>query len=209
MVDHLFLVLDPDADGEHERDGDGDGAGNGCDCQTLDPLDRPPAEVAGVIASGIVTVLALWRADPPDDLRRALRAAAPYLLLVAALLAARLWPQPPGWKPFAAFPAFPITHVAVVLLLVALGVMLARGRLGEAPAALRRAARPALAMLLYVLLGRWLAGSGIAAGLAEDLHQLVHAAFLIGSACPPRGFAAGNEREIGSSISSNGSRDRR
>ena len=136
-----------------------------------------PFEVAGVIASGIVTVLALWRADPPDDLRRALRAASPYLLLVAALLAARLWPQPPGWKPFAAFPAFPITHVAVVLLLVALGVMLARGRLGEAPAALRRAARPALAMLLYVLLGRWLAGSGIAAGLAEDLaHALGPAA---------------------------------
>ncbi len=136
-----------------------------------------PFEVAGVIASGIVAVWALWRADPPDDAGRALRAAAPYLLLVAALLGARLWPQPPGWKPFDGFPAFPVTHVAVVLLLVALALMLARGRMGEAPAALRRAARPALAMFLYVLLGRWLAGSGIAASLAEDLaHALGPAA---------------------------------
>ncbi len=136
-----------------------------------------PFEVAGVIASGIVAALALWRADPPDDLRRALRAAAPYLLLVAALLSARLWPQPPGWKPFEAFPAFPITHVAVVLVLVATGLMLGFGRLGEARPALRRAARPALAMFLYVLLGRWLAGSGIAAALAEDLaHALGPAA---------------------------------
>lgn len=136
-----------------------------------------PFEVAGVIAAGLVAVVALWRADPPKQPRAAIAAAAPYLLLVAALLGARLWSAPPGWKPFADYPAFALTHVAVVLALVASGLLLARGRVTAGGAALRRAGRPALAMLLYVVLGRWLAGGGIAADLADSLaHALGGAA---------------------------------
>ncbi len=130
-----------------------------------------PFEVVGVVASGAVAALALWRADPPREPAAALRAAAPYLLLTGALLAARLlWAEPPAWKPFADLPAFPLNHVAVVLLLVSLALLAARrdaaARLG---AALRRARAPALTLLLYVLLGRWLAASGVAAALAAAL----------------------------------------
>lgn len=131
-----------------------------------------PFEVVGVVASGAVAAIALWRADPPRDPAAALRAAAPYLLLTAALLAARLlWREPPAWQPFAELPAFPLNHVAVVLALVSLALLAARR--GDAAARLRaalgRARAPALTLLLYVLLGRWLAASGVAAGLAAAL----------------------------------------
>jgi hypothetical protein len=126
-----------------------------------------PFEVAGILATGPVVVWALWRADPPRDPAAALGAAAPYLLLTACLLLARLWAGAPAFRPYADLPAFPLTHVAVVLWLVSAALLLrfpdgAR----RAGAALRRAARPALAMLLYVVFGRVLAGSGAAAALA-------------------------------------------
>jgi lactate permease len=128
-----------------------------------------PFEVAGILATGPVLVWALWRADPPRNLRHATAVAAPYLTLTACLLLARQWHGAPAVRPFADLPAFPVTHVAVVLWLVAVALLLLRGR-AEAPAraaaALRRAARPALAMLLYVVLGRLMAGSGAAAALA-------------------------------------------
>ncbi|MBV1795589.1 hypothetical protein [Siccirubricoccus sp. G192] len=60
-----------------------------------------PFEVAGILASGPVLVWALWRADPPRDLVAALGAAAPYLLLTACLLLARLWRDAPAFRPFA------------------------------------------------------------------------------------------------------------
>ena len=127
-----------------------------------------PFEIAGMAASGPVMAWALWRADPPRHPRIALRAAAPYLLLTGCLLAARLWRDPPGFRPFAEFPGLPLTHVAVVLWLVAGGLLLRqRAPVRRAAVALRRAARPALAMLLYVVLGRLLAGSGAAAALAR------------------------------------------
>jgi len=127
-----------------------------------------PFEVAGIIASGPVLVWALWRADPPRNPWAALAAAAPYLGLTACLLLARLWQGAPAFRPFADFPPFPLTHVAVVLWLVS-GLLLLCRRDGAARAAgaLRRAARPALAMLLFVVFGRMLAGSGVAAALAE------------------------------------------
>ena len=132
-----------------------------------------PYEIAGVVATGLTAIPALWRAGPPARLGAALRLAAPYLLLVAALLGARLVPDPPAWHPFAAYPGFPLTHVAVVLALVAGGLLLARGGLAQGlmlgAGALARARRPALAMLLYVILGRWLAGGGVAAELAQAL----------------------------------------
>lgn len=126
-----------------------------------------PFEVAGVLASGPVAVWALWRSDPPRRLADAAAAAAPYLLLTACLLLVRLWRDAPAFRPFADFPGFPLTHVAVVLWLVSAALLLRR-RDGPARggAALRRALRPALAMLLYVVFGRVLAGSGAAAALA-------------------------------------------
>lgn len=127
-----------------------------------------PFELAGILASGPVMLWALWRAEPPRDPRAALGRAAPYLLLLACLLAARLWPGAPAWHPFPDYPGLPITHVAVVLWLVAGALLLARpDGAARARAALLRARRPAVALLLYVLLGRLLAGSGAAAGLAE------------------------------------------
>lgn len=129
-----------------------------------------PFETVGVVACGIVAIWALWRADPPRDLASALRASWPYLLLAACLLAARLVPNPPAFRPFPELPGIPLTHVAVVLWLVALGLLAAQPHgMARAGGALHRALRPAAAMLLYVLLGRWLAGSGVAQALAQAL----------------------------------------
>jgi len=149
-----------------------------------------PFEVIGVVASGGVTIWALWRADPPRDLMAALRMSWPYLVLTLCLLAARLVPNPPALRPFAELPAFPITHVAVVLWVVSTGLLLTRadGR-PRGLAALQRAQKPALAMLLYVTLGRWLAGSGIALALANALTE--GKGDLAAYAITPLGFAAG------------------
>lgn len=127
-----------------------------------------PFEVAGILSAGPVMVLALWRADPPRDKAAALRLALPYIALTLLLLVARSWPHPPAFHPFADYPAFPLTHVAVVLWLFS-AVLLWRqpGGWGKARGALLRARRPALAMLLYVVLGRLLAGSGAAQALAS------------------------------------------
>lgn len=149
-----------------------------------------PFEVIGVVASGLITIWALWRADPPRDLRAALGLSWPYLLLTAALLGARLVPDPPALRPFAELPAFPMTHVAVVLWVISAGLLLARGDgPARAIAALKRAARPALAMLLYVTLGRWLAGSGIALALATALIE--GKGDLAAYSIVPLGFASG------------------
>lgn len=149
-----------------------------------------PFEVVGVVASGIVTIWALWRADPPRDLRASLGASWPYLLLTACLLAARLVPDPPALRPFAELPAFPLTHVAVVLWIVAGGLLaLRRDGLARARAALHRARRPAAVMLLYVLLGRWLASSGVALALATALIEGRGEAAAY--AMTPLGFLAG------------------
>jgi len=159
-----------------------------------------PFEVAGVVATGPVAVRALWRADPPRDRGAALGTAAPYLLLTACLLLARLWTAAPAFRPYADLPGFPLTHVAVVLWLVsaALLLRLPDGAL-RALAALRRAAWPALAMLLYVVFGRVMAGSGGAAALAAA------AAASLGPLAPyaiaPLGLLAG--MVTGSNVGSN------
>jgi len=66
---------------------------------------------------------------------------------------------------------------------------LARGRLGAALGALGRARRPAATMLLYVVLGRWLAGSGVAAALAAAL--VAGKGMAAPFAVVPMGFLAG------------------
>ncbi|MBU8537600.1 L-lactate permease [Falsiroseomonas tokyonensis] len=130
-----------------------------------------PFEVAGILATGIPLLAMLYRLDPPrgaEGWRRAFRSLAPYLLLTAALLLARSWTTAPAWTPYADLPGFPITHVAVVLWLVAGGLMLHRAEpLARGRTALARGLRPALAMLLYVVLARWMAGAGIAGALAQ------------------------------------------
>jgi len=66
-----------------------------------------------------------------------------------------------------------------VLLLVAAGLMLRRAdAMARTRAALQRAARPALVLLLYVLLARLMAGSGATAALAQA------AAAALGEAAP-------------------------
>ena len=129
-----------------------------------------PFEVAGVLATGLPLLWALWRLDPPrgpTGWQRALRAMAPYLLLTTALLTARAWEGAPSWTPFPDLPGLPLTHVAVVLWLVSGALLLRRGdAMARARGALRRALRPAAVMLLYVVLARWMAGAGIAAALA-------------------------------------------
>ncbi|MDP3417489.1 L-lactate permease [Falsiroseomonas sp.] len=129
-----------------------------------------PFEIAGILATGIPLLFALYRLDPPQGAagwRRAARSLAPYLLLTGALLLARSWSGAPAWTPYADLPGFPITHVSVVLWLVAGALLLRRAEpWTRARAALLRALRPAQAMLLYVVLARWMAGAGIAGALA-------------------------------------------
>ncbi len=162
-----------------------------------------PFEVIGVLATGLPLLLALWWLDPPRGAagwREAARAMAPYLGLTAALLAARAWSTAPSWTPFPELPGFPLSHVAVVLWLAAAVLLALRGdRAGVAIGALRRARRPAIAMLLYVVMARWLAGSGVAASLAEA------AAGALGTgapyAVPVMGFVSG--LVTGSNVGSN------
>ncbi|MCA3425278.1 MAG: hypothetical protein INF34_01125, partial [Roseomonas sp.] len=152
-----------------------------------------PFEVIGVIATGLPLVFALWRLSPPQDgaaWRKAMARLAPYALLTVALLAARAVPNPPAWQPFADLPAFPVTHVSLVLASVAL-LLLARraGALGLAQGALKRGARPALIMLLYVLLARWMGESGATAALAREAAAALGP--LAPYAVPPLGLMAG------------------
>lgn len=162
-----------------------------------------PFEILGILAAGLPLLLALWLADPPRGAaawRRAGRAMAPYVLLTVALLAARAVPDPPSFRPYPTLPGFPLTHVAVVLLAVAAGLLAQRDRpLRRAEAALLRAARPALAMLLYVLLARMLAGSGATAALAQAAAGALGAAAPY--AVPVLGLAGG--MVTGSNVGSN------
>jgi lactate permease len=152
-----------------------------------------PAETVGVVAAGGVLLPALWHLAPPRDSaarQRALASIGPWVLLTACLLLARSWQGAPAWQPFADLPGLPITHVAVVLWTVSLGFLAFRtGGLFRLRDALSRMRRPAGAMILYVLLGRWLAGSGVAAALAGTI------AASLGSwapyAVPPLGFLGG------------------
>ncbi|PWS37520.1 hypothetical protein DFH01_11875 [Falsiroseomonas bella] len=162
-----------------------------------------PFEAAGIVATGVPLLLLLWRLDPPQGAagwRAAIRTLAPYAGLTVALLTARAWAGAPAWTPFADLPGLPLTHVAIILWLVAAALLL---RLPDGPArargALLRARRPALAMLLYVILARWLAGSGVAGSLAEALAGALGP--LAPYAVPPLGLASG--MVTGSNVGSN------
>lgn len=162
-----------------------------------------PFEVLGIVAAGAPLLFASWRADPPRTAAhwaRSARALAPYALLTVALLGARAVPAPPAWQPYPALPGFPVTHVAIVLLVVAAALL----AIGDAPlkraeGALRRAARPALVLLLYVLLARWMAGSGATGALAQAAAGALGAAAPY--AVPPLGLVGG--MVTGSNVGSN------
>jgi lactate permease len=152
-----------------------------------------PFEAIGIAAPGLPLLVMLWRLDPPqgtEGWRRAARRLGPYLGLTAALLAGRGWSAAPAWAPFPELPALPISHVAVILWLAA-GILLLRRPDGAsaARAALARARRPAVAMLLYVVMARWMAGAGIAGSLAEALAGALGPAAPL--AVPVLGLAAG------------------
>lgn len=162
-----------------------------------------PFEAAGVFALGPVLVVALWRIEPRRDagaLWDGAKAASPWLLLLAALLAARLWPDPPRLSPFEGLPSLAVTHVSVVLWGVSLALLLARpGGASAAGRALRRAARPAFVLLLYVLMARLMAASGAAADLARAVAAALGPAAPY--ALPPLAFVSG--LVTGSNVASN------
>ena len=132
-----------------------------------------PWEVCGLLATGITLAARLLIADPPRDRagwRAALRGAAPYLLLAGALLASRLWHDAPAIAPFPGLPALPLNHAVVNLWLVALALAAVHGtRPAAVLATLRRGLRPALALLMFVLLARFLAHAGVPQALAMAL----------------------------------------
>lgn len=130
-----------------------------------------PWEVAGLLAAGPPLLARLWRDDPPrsaPDWRRAARAIFPYALLTAALLAGRAWTGAPAFHPYPGLPALGLGHPLVALWTVSLILLVARRRDG-AWSALRRGRRPALVILLYVILARWLIGTGAPTALAAAL----------------------------------------
>jgi lactate permease len=132
-----------------------------------------PVELGGIASTG--PLLLLRHRDRLMD-RAAWRAAAPYIALTAALLGTHLLPGLGPWmtgmalRPFPDLPGLPLNHAALVLGAVALLLLALRPDRGAVLlAALGRARRPAIAMLLFVVLARVLAGSGIAGALAARL----------------------------------------
>jgi len=132
-------------------------------------------EVSGLLATGIVLCARLLTDDPPrnaDAVRRMLVVAAPYLLLTAMLLSTRLWHSAPRLQPYAEFPAIGLDHPMVTLWITAIVVALVHAvPARELKSALLRGRRPALAILIYVILARWLFGAGVPHALAASLER--------------------------------------
>ncbi|MCC6718128.1 MAG: L-lactate permease [Acetobacteraceae bacterium] len=134
-----------------------------------------PWELCGVLATGPLLALRLLMADPPRSAAawlRALRIALPYLFLAGVLLASRLWHDAPAVRPFANLPGLAANHAMVAIILVAAVVALAQARPGRVIGdALARAWRPALALLMFVVLSRFLSNAGIPQALAQALAE--------------------------------------
>ena len=132
-----------------------------------------PWELCGVLATGPLLAMRLLLADPPRNRRAwqmALSGALPYLLLTGVLLGSRLWREAPAWQPFAGLPPLAANHAMVAIALVAVLAALTRPSPGRVIAdGLQRAWRPALALLVFVLLSRFLSNAGIPQALAHAL----------------------------------------
>lgn len=132
-----------------------------------------PWELCGMMATGPVLAARLLMANPPRDAaaRRGIAiATAPYALLVALLLGSRLWSAPPALHPFAGLPSLPLNHAVVALWIAALVLLVWTGRDGVFGLhALRRARKPAVALLAFVVLARVLTNAGIPTALAAGL----------------------------------------
>ncbi len=135
-----------------------------------------PWELCGVLATGPLLALRLLLADPPRSTTawtRAGQGALPYLLLAGALLSSRLWRDAPALQPFPDLPPLPLNHAMVAIILVALLVASLRPSPAHLVAgAMVRAWRPALALLMFVLLSRFLSNAGIPQALAQALANL-------------------------------------
>ena len=140
-----------------------------------------PWELCGALATGVVLAVRLLLAAPPRSaaaLRHALAAASPYLLLIGVLLGSRLYPSPPRWQPLPEMAGLPANHAMFGIWLAAL-LQLARGQhaLPRLADALRRARRPAIVLLMFVLFSRLISNAGVPQGLARALAALFgHAA---------------------------------
>ena len=132
-----------------------------------------PWELCGALATGAVLTVRLLVASPPRNfsaLGQMVRAASPYLLLIGILLASRLWPDPPRWAPLPRMPELPANHAMFGIWLAAL-LQLGRSPLAgkRFAGALKRAGRPALVLLSFVLFSRVLTNAGVPQGLALAL----------------------------------------
>jgi lactate permease len=132
-----------------------------------------PWQLCGMLATGLVLAVRLLASHPPQSRNEwgdALLAAGPYLLLAGLLLASQLWRNPPSWSPFDGLPSLPLNHAMSSIWLAALIMLLAGGRgPGLVVPALRKARRPALALLSFVVLARVLSNAGIPVALAGAL----------------------------------------
>lgn len=135
-----------------------------------------PWELCGVLATGPLLAVRLLLANPPRDRAAwlcAVQSALPYLALTAALLSSRLWHNAPALHPFPNLPPLPANHAMVAIILVALLFAALRPSPGRLIAdAMARAWRPALALLMFVLLSRFLSNAGIPQALAHALADL-------------------------------------
>ena len=134
-----------------------------------------PWELCGVLATGPLLAVRLLLADQPRSIAAWLRAgrrALPYLVLAGVLLASRLWHDAPALQPFPELPPLPANHAMFALILVAILVVLLRPEPGHLIAeALARTWRPASALLMFVLLSRFLSNAGIPQALAHALAE--------------------------------------
>jgi lactate permease len=139
-----------------------------------------PWEVCGLLATGPVLAVKMMRADPPRGRAgwaRAWGMAMPYVALAGVLLGSRLWHDAPSLHPLPGLPALPLNHAFVALWLVALALLAGiRHPVDVAVAALKRGRRPAAALLLFVLLARFLTHAGVPQALAGALAQALGAA---------------------------------
>jgi lactate permease len=91
-------------------------------------------------------------------------------VLASLLMASQAWHNAPSLHPFAALPALAANHAMVSIWLAALLMFVLDGKSPAlAWAALRRARRPALALVGFVVLARILSNAGIPVALAQAL----------------------------------------